>query len=170
MNILKNKINVGLIALSAIMASGCDDSAFLKESPESSYAIENVFKSSNQMKQVLTSCYEKVRDIFCTSAPMQFSPRHFYMGNNGTDMFDVPNGRDAQNMNDYSKLAADYDIYKQVYNNFYNLVSQANLAISAAEEVAWSSEVDKTQTLAEAHFFRAYAYMNLGELYVECLW
>lgn len=123
----KNKINVGLIALSAIMASGCDDSAFLKESPESSYAIENVFKSSNQVKQVLTSCYEKVRDIFCTSAPMQFSPRHFYMGNNGTDMFDVPNGRDAQNMNDYSKLAADYDIYKQVYNNFYNLVSQANL-------------------------------------------
>lgn len=60
----KNKINVGLIALSAIMASGCDDSAFLKESPESSYAIENVFKSSNQVKQVLTSCYEKVRDIF----------------------------------------------------------------------------------------------------------
>lgn len=165
MNILKNKINVGLIALSAIMASGCDDSAFLKESPESSYAIENVFKSSNQVKQVVTSCYEKVRDIFCTSAPMQFSPRHFYMGNNGTDMFDVPNGRDAQNMNDYSKLAADYDIYKQVYNNFYNLVSQANLAISAAEEVAWSSEADKTQTLAEAHFFRAYAYMNLGELY-----
>ena len=86
------------------MASGCDDSAFLKESPESSYAIENVFKSSNQVKQVVTSCYEKVRDIFCTSAPMQFSPRHFYMGNNGTDMFDVPNGRDAQNMNDYSKL------------------------------------------------------------------
>lgn len=127
MNILKNKINVGLIALSAIMASGCDDSAFLKESPESSYAIENVFKSSNQVKQVVTSCYEKVRDIFCTSAPMQFSPRHFYMGNNGTDMFDVPNGRDAQNMNDYSKLATDYDIYKQVYNNFYNLVSQANL-------------------------------------------
>ena len=40
---------------------------------------------------------------------------------------------------------------------FYNLVSQANLAISAAEEVAWSSEADKTQTLAEAHFFRAYA-------------
>lgn len=70
MNILKNKINVGLIALSAIMASGCDDSAFLKESPESSYAIENVFKSSNQVKQVVTSCYEKVRDIFCTSAPM----------------------------------------------------------------------------------------------------
>ena len=54
MNILKNKINVGLIALSAIMASGCDDSAFLKESPESSYAIENVFKSSNQVKQVVT--------------------------------------------------------------------------------------------------------------------
>ena len=69
-------------------------------------------------------------------------------------------------MNDYSKLAADYDIYKQVYNNFYNLVSQANLAISAAEEVAWSSEADKTPDIWQKHiFFRAYAYMNLGELY-----
>lgn len=159
------KINIGLIAVAALMATACDDAAFLKEEPESSYAIENVFKSSNQVQQVVTSCYEKVRDIFCTSAPMQFSPRHFYMGNNGTDMFDVPNGRDAQSMNDYSKLAADFDIYKQVYNNFYNLVSKANLAITAAEEVVWNSETAKVQTLAEAHFFRAYAYMNLGELY-----
>lgn len=159
------KINIGLVAFSILTVASCDDAAFLKEEPESSYAIENVFKSSSQVQQVVTSCYEKVRDIFCTSAPMQFSPRHFYMGNNGTDMFDVPNGRDTQNMNDYSKLAADYDIYKQVYNNFYNLVSKANLAISAAEEVAWDSEASKAQTLAEAHFFRAYAYMNLGELY-----
>lgn len=165
MKIFRNKLNIGLIALTAVMASSCNDADFLREEPESSYAIENVFKSSNQVQQAVISCYEKVRDIFCTSAPMQFSPRHFYMGNNGTDMFDVPNGRDAQNMNDYSKLAADYDIYKQVYNNFYNLVSRANLAITAAEMVTWDSEADKTQTLAEAHFFRAYAYMNLGELF-----
>lgn len=161
----KNGINIGLMALSTVIAGACDDAAFLREEPESSYSIENVFKSSNQVKQAVTSCYEKVRDIFCTSAPMQFSLRHFYMGNNGTDMFDVPNGRDAQSMNDYSKMAADSDIYREVYNNFYNLVSRANLAISAAEEVSWDSEEDKIQTLAEAHFFRAYAYMNLGELF-----
>lgn len=165
MKMFKNKINLSLVFFSFMIISACDDTAFLREEPESSYAIENVFKSSNQVQQVVTSCYEKVRDIFCTSAPMQFSPRHFYMGNNGTDMFDVPNGRDSQNMNDYSKLAADYDIYKQVYNNFYNLVSRANLAITAAENVTWDSEETKIQTLAEAHFFRAYAYMNLGELY-----
>lgn len=159
------KINIGLVAFSILTVAGCDDAAFLKEEPESSYAIENVFKSSSQVQQAVTSCYEKVRDIFCTSAPMQFSPRHFYMGNNGTDMFDVPNGRDAQSMNDYSKIAADFDIYKQVFNNFYNLVSKANLAITAAEEVSWDSEDSKAQTLAEAHFFRAYAYMNLGELF-----
>lgn len=159
------KINIGLVAFSILTVAGCDDAAFLKEEPESSYAIENVFKSSSQVQQAVTSCYEKVRDIFCTSAPMQFSPRHFYMGNNGTDMFDVPNGRDAQSMNDYSKIAADFDIYKQVFNNFYNLVSKANLAITAAEEVSWDSEDSKVQTLAEAHFFRAYAYMNLGELF-----
>lgn len=162
---LKNKIQIVLMAMSAVVAGGCDDAGFLQEEPESSYAIESVFKSSSQVEQAVVSCYEKVRDIFCTSAPMQFSPRHFYMGNNGTDMFDVPNGRDAQNMNDYSKIAADFDIYKQVYNNFYNLVARANLAITAAEEVPWDSEEDKAQTLAEAHFFRAYAYMNLGELF-----
>lgn len=160
-----NKMNIGLIALSAMLATGCDDAAFLRETPETSYAIESVFSSSNQVQQVVTSCYEKVRDIFCTANPMQFSARHFYMGNDGTDMFDVPSGREAQSMNDYSKMGADFNIFSEVYNNFYQLVSRANLAISAAEEVTWDSEEAKAQTLAEAHFFRAYAYMNLGELY-----
>lgn len=165
MKALKYKINVGLIALSSIAIVGCNDSAFLREKPESSYTIENVFKSSNQVKQVITGCYERCRNMFSTSDMMQFSPRHFYQGNNGTDMFDVPNGRDAQSMNDYSKLGADYNVYNEVYSEFYRIVNSANLAISAADKVTWDSEDDKNQTLAEARFFRAYAYMNLGEVF-----
>ena len=37
-NMRNNKMNIGLIALSAMLATGCDDAAFLRETPETSYA------------------------------------------------------------------------------------------------------------------------------------
>lgn len=166
MKTLKYKIGIGLIALFP-MVSSCDDAAFLREKPESFYTIENVFKTPGQVKQVITGCYETVRGIYCTSAPIFFSPMHYYQGSNGTDMFDVPNGRDGQSMNDYSILNSQYNVYNEVYSEFYRLINQANIAIAAAElkQLVWDSEEDKQQTLAEAYFFRAYAYMNLGELF-----
>lgn len=50
---------------------------------------------------------------------------------------------------------------------WYQLISKANLAISAAESpnLKWPSEKDRQYALAQARFFRALAYKNLAELY-----
>lgn len=166
MKAFKHRISIGLLALSSIVFS-CNDGAFLKEEPDTFYTIENVFKTSSQVKQVITSCHEHVRGIYCTSAPMIFSGMHFYQGSNGTDMFDVPNGRGGHSLNDYSVLNSQKDVYNNVYSTFYQLINNANTALAAAElsQITWNSEEEKQQTIAEARFFRAFAYRNLGELF-----
>ena len=44
---------------------GCDDNKFLEEDPETFYTIDNVFTTSEQVDQVLTTCYIKVNYIYC---------------------------------------------------------------------------------------------------------
>lgn len=166
MKTFNSNISIGLLALSSLF-TGCDDAAFLTEKPDTFYTIENVFTTSSQVKQVVTSCYEQVRFIYCPSDVTYFSPVHLYMADNGTDMFDVPTIRLSQRMNDYSIMSSQSDVYYRVYTVFYELINRANTALAAAElsHIVWSSEEEKAQTVAEARFFRAFAYRNLGELF-----
>lgn len=52
--IMKINIKVGLLALSSMLFS-CNDNAFLGEKPETFYTIENIFTTSSQVEQVVTS-------------------------------------------------------------------------------------------------------------------
>ena len=47
------------------------------------------------------------------------------------------------------------------------MISKANLALYAAElpQIAWGSGADKAYAIAQARFFRAFCYRNLGELF-----
>src|SRR3546814_8933035 len=47
------------------------------------------------------------------------------------------------------------------------MIAKANLAIAAAElpKISWSSPEEKAYAIAQARFFRAFAYRNLGELF-----
>lgn len=166
MKTFKYNFSVGILALSTFFFS-CNDDAFLTEKPETFYTIENIFTTSSQVRQVVTSCYEQVRYIYAPADVMYFSPVHLYMGNNGTDMFDVPTIRYGQRLNDYGILSSQTDFYYSVYSEFYKLINMANTALAAAEleKLTWNSEQEKAETIAEARFFRAFAYRNLGELF-----
>jgi hypothetical protein len=165
MKAIKYKI-VGSAAIFSVLF-GCDDAKFLSEKPSTFYTVENIFTSPDQVKQVVTSCYEHVRGLYCCTGIFIFSYMHYYQGSNGTDMFDVPNGRGSHSFNDYGILNAENSLYRDLYTSFYRLINTANTALEAAEmpQMQWESEEQKQQVIAEARFFRAYAYRNLGELY-----
>ncbi len=146
---------------------GCNDGQFLKENPETFYTIDNIFTTHEQVSQVLTSCYAQVRYIYCPFENWSEMDLYYYRLGNGTDMYDVPTIRYANRFNDYSILNSQSKAYSMVYSNFYVLINLANTAIYAAEkeDIVWDSEEKRANTLAEARFFRAFAYRNLGELY-----
>lgn len=155
----------GLIVFPCL--TSCNDADFLKEDPETFYTIDNVFSTSEQINQVVTTCYQKVRNIYCPyNNASELGVWSYRMGN-GTDMFDVPTIRLGYRFNDYSVLNSQNYVFYDTFSAFYSLINTANTALYAAElpQIQWSSPEDKVFVLAQARFFRAFAYRNLGELF-----
>ena len=159
---MKNKMINKIVQLSLLLfaLSACND--FLDENPDYSYTPENAFSTSSQVEQVLVSCYNQIRNIYTTE-----NGATFLFKGNGSDMFDVPTIRKGSIMNDYGILNPQKDEFNTNYSNWYELIAKANLALYSAElpQMQWGDETIKKYALAQAHFFRAFSYRNLGELY-----
>lgn len=158
------KLSLGLFLFAAVLP-GCNDSEFLTEKPQTFYTNENAFSTSGQVDQVLVACYSQLRNVysFISEAPAWYA----FRGGSGTDMWDVATIRRAQRFNDYGIITSEHVAFSEVYLIWYQIISKANLALYAAElpQITWASEADKTYAMAQARFFRAWAYRNLGELY-----
>ena len=159
-NLLKYSV-YGLLSVSLL--SSCDDSGFLEEDPETFYTIDNVFSTSEQVDQVLVGCYSHIRVMMCMVE--ESNTAFVFRGGNGTDMFDVATIRRSNCFNDYSILNSTTEVFYINYSHWYQLISKANLALYAAElpQISWSSDAEKSYVIAQARFFRAFAFRNLGE-------
>lgn len=144
---------------------GCEsDDDFLKEDPETFYTIDNVFSSAAQVDQVLISIYTHIRWLWVNPQEQAWVFNWKYKG---TDMYDVPIIRKSTTFSDYSVINPDHGTFYNVYKTWYYVISNANMAIQAADMdgISWSSDEEKAYALAQARFFRAYAYKNLAELF-----
>jgi starch-binding outer membrane protein, SusD/RagB family len=153
------------LMLPLLAVFGCNDNDFLTEKPKTFYTTSNAFSSSDQVDQVIVGCYSYVRYMY--NLVGQNDPWLAFKGANGTDLMDVPTIRRANRFNDYGIITPTHTVFNSVYTAFYQLVERANLAIYAADlpQIIWSSQADKTYAMAQARFFRAFAYRNLGELF-----
>ncbi len=159
--ILKNS----LILLLIFGFFSCEkDDEFLKENPETFYTVDNIFSTSAQVDQVLVSIYSHLRDLWANPTEQRWI---FDFRGKGTDMYDVPVIRRSNTFSDYGTINPNHDTFYQVYSTWYYVVSRANLALYAAElpQISWASAEEKAYVVAQAKFFRAYAYKNLGELF-----
>jgi len=145
--------------------SGCDDAGFLKEKPKTFYTVDNAFSTSDQVDQVVVGCYSHIREMYCFLK--EEMPFFVFTGGNGTDMFDVATIRRSSRFNDYSNINPENTVFNTNYSHWYQLISKANLALYGAElpQIAWASAEEKAYIIAQARFFRAWGYRNLGELY-----
>lgn len=137
---------------------GCDDEEFLIEEPKSFNTVDNIFTSSAQVDQLLITLYSDFRN---------FRLFHWQNKGHGTDVMDSPEFRINQSFSDYSRINAQSDEFNEFYEFYYTLISQANRAIEVAnrESINWSNDADRLYAIAQAKFFRAYAYGCLAELF-----
>lgn len=158
------RLSLLLLALLPTLAVSCHDDEFLVEHPKYFYTLDNVFSTSEQVDLALVSCYSEVRKYHNLTSD---GKRHLlaWKGSNGTDMFDIPTTRKNLQFNNYGTLTAETGDYKQIFSDFYKLIASANLAIYGAslEDIQWDSDEARRYALAQARFFRAWAYRNLGE-------
>lgn len=140
------------------------DKDFLITNPITFYTLDNAFSTSAQVDQAVVSIYSQLRDMWANPSEQGWI---FVFRGNGTDMFDVPSIRRSSTFNNYGNINADNSNFYNVFSAWYQIIAKANLAIYSAElpTMTWTSQSDKAYALAQARFFRAFAYRNLAELF-----
>lgn len=158
------KSSLILLLLFGVFISCEKDDEFLKENPETFYTVDNIFSTSAQVDQVLVSIYSHLRDLWANPTEQRWI---FDFRGKGTDMYDVPVIRRSNTFSDYGTINPNHDTFYQVYTTWYYVISRANLALYAAElpQISWASAEEKAYVVAQAKFFRGFAYKNLGELF-----
>ncbi len=162
-NILNKKSFWSLLLL--VNLFGCESSdEFLKENPSTFYTVDNAFSTSAQVDQVLVSIYSQARDLWSNPSEEGWI---FVLRGNGTDMYDVASIRKSSTFNNYGLINVDNGTFYNIYSTYYQMIAKANFAIEAANlpQISWASDQEKAYTIAQAKFFRAFAYRNLGELF-----
>ena len=146
--------------------AGCKkmDEKFLQTDPETFYTVDNIFSTSAQVDQAVIAIYSQLRDIWANPNEENWI---FMFRGNGTDMFDVPSIRRSNSFNNYGTINANHANFYNAFSTWYQIIAKANLAIYSAglPNITWASAADKAYTLAQARFFRAFAYRNLAELF-----
>jgi tetratricopeptide (TPR) repeat protein len=153
---------LGLFALTAII--GCNDEEFLTEKPKTIYTIENAFDKSSQVDAQLVRAYRQFMSLYGYG----FDGINNVLGGTGADYFDITNflcGRGASGFSNYANWTTTTGWINNLWNALYQLGSYANLALMGAEEVTWDNPEDKEYAIAQAKFFRGYAYLRLAECY-----
>jgi len=160
--IISNLIGITVILFSVISCEA--DKDFLKETPPTFYTVDNAFSTSAQVDQAVVSIYSQLRDLWANPSEEGWI---FVLRGNGTDMFDVASIRRGNTFNNYGNINADNGTFYNIYSTWYQIIAKANLAIYSANlaTMAWSSEEERAYVVAQARFFRAFAYLNLGELF-----
>lgn len=155
----------GAIMGLALAVSGCkSDKEFLTEVPPTFYTVDNAFSTSAQIDQALVAIYSQLRDLWANPSEEGWI---FVLRGNGTDMFDVASIRRGSSFNNYGNINPDNTTFYNAYSTWYQIIAKANLAIYSAnlEQISWSNPEEKAYAVAQARFFRAFAYLNLGELF-----
>ncbi len=161
-NIIFKTIWVLFLILGMVNCKSDED--FLAENPETFYTVDNVFSTSAQVDQVVVSIYSHIRDLWVNPGEAGWV---FVFKGNGTDMYDVPSIRRGNQFNNYGNINPISSNFYENYTTWYYVINRANLALWAAElpQISWSSEAEKSYVVAQARFFRAFAYKNLAELF-----
>jgi hypothetical protein len=165
---MKNYKSIIKVCLSALLISvvSCKkmDDKFLNKNPQTFYTTDNIFSSSAQIDQAVLAIYSQLRDMWANPTEQGWT---FVFRGNGTDMYDVPSIRRANTFNNYGTINPNRDEFYKNFSAWYTIIAKANLAIKSADlpNISWAKPADKAYTVAQARFFRAFAYRNLAELF-----
>ncbi|HVW60286.1 MAG TPA: RagB/SusD family nutrient uptake outer membrane protein [Puia sp.] len=155
-----------LLLMLLLASAGCKkmDDKFLETNPETFYTVDNIFSTSAQVDQAVIAIYSQLRDLWANPNEENWI---FVFRGNGTDMLDVPSIRRSNSFNNYGTINANHANFYSAFSIWYQIIAKANLAIYSAglPNISWASDADKKYTLAQARFFRAFAYRNLAELF-----
>lgn len=162
-----NYLLAGMLASAALVS--CNDDEFLEEHPKTIYTVETAFEKSSQVDAALARAYIAFDYMFgWHNLYMEGSAAANILGGNGTDCIDSGFGDPAMasgSFSNFQNLNSNTGDFNTLWNELYQLASYANMVMYGAELVDWADPVDKDYAIAQAKFFRGWAYLRLGECF-----
>ena len=159
---IKYMVGIWFLFLLFGMVNCKQDDEILKEIPVTFYTVDNAFSSSGQIDQVLVTIYSQLRDLWTSTSG---SAGQFLYRGHGSDMLD--NFTQTSSPNNYAVTSSQSSMFYESYSTWFIMINRANLVIYTSDlpKITWSSPTEKAYVIAQARFFRAFAYRNLAELF-----
>jgi len=163
-----NKILLAGLVTASVLSS-CKDDDFLKEEPKTIYTVETAFEKSSQVDAAIARAYISFNYIFgWNNLYVEGAAASNLLGGNGSDCIDSGFGDPAMAagfLSNYMNLNSNTGDFNTLWNELYQLAAQANLALYGSELVNWADANEKNYAVAQARFFRGWAYLRLGECF-----
>lgn len=137
---------------------------FLDETPLDFLTPENAYRGPEDIEQAIVGLHSTVRVLFARNDKKSTT----IMTALGTDLAYFGEDPGGGPMTDYATHLTPNSVSPNVWKSAYQIIQRANVLIESInnmEDVVWDSEAQKNAALAEAKFFRAFAYRTLVTLY-----
>src|SRR5690554_2256046 len=147
---MKNILKKALLISLAVQLSCTED--FLEPKPQSFFTPENVFVDRAGFEALLITMRKDLTRE--QTAQKNFMAHQVAASEAGVPWLQM----------DFTNLTPNSDRYQQFVvqiNDIFEMVKNANVAISRIDDLEWESETDKNEILAEAYWHRSYWYYRL---------
>ncbi len=137
----------------------CNEEDFLEETPFDFYTPENSFTTPDQIDLAVVKLYQGVHEIFIAGVVDTWAL--FYTTDIAYDCISP-----EHQLNSWAdKITPETGEIEFFWEELYKVIANANTILSRIDNVEYPSEQEKNAKIAEAKFFRAYAYRALGIMY-----
>ncbi|AUP80692.1 RagB/SusD family nutrient uptake outer membrane protein [Flavivirga eckloniae] len=156
---MKNLRKLIWISLILITAGSCDEQDFLKEEAFDFYSPGNSYTSPVQIEAAITKLHENVRVMLFENTDNSFIFQ--YTADYAYDAIAPTHA-----LNSWAdKVTPEAGEVDWMWDRFYKIIFNTNVIIGRIDAVAYSSEQERAAHIAEAKFFRAWAYRGLGIIF-----
>ncbi len=134
----------------------CDENKWLEEVPLDFYSTNNSYVTLEQFNSAVATLYH--------------NHRTFFIANADVDMIQPVMGTQADNLYmfypisraDCESIIPESGLVLYYWQNNYRMIFDANVIINRLQNASFTNEIKQNTLLAEARFFRALAYHDLG--------
>ena len=144
--------------LAMLTFSAC--STDLNQPPVDQLASDGFYKTAAQANQGVLGVYSKLRNLTNDEFLLLSEVRSDNMWANP-----VENAANEYQSNCMFRSTAESGCFESVWNQWYALIYNANLALQKIPNTTFTDENIKNQFLGEVHFLRGWAYFELARLY-----
>lgn len=143
----------------ALFSTACNEKKLLEEVPKDFLTSGNAYSKPSDIQTALNDLYYGVRAY-------KQSPDEYRMDMwLGTDVGWSSRDYYGDALSNHNILTATNRYPNVRWAPTYKIIANANVILSKVENVTYPNEADKNENIAQARFFRAWAYRTLAILY-----